>query len=78
MSGAQTIQHLNVYPLIDELKRTSTYADGEHNTDLEIEATQNGLELDLGVVIPWDWILHSLSVLLLRQTLTTPVNERRT
>lgn len=46
-----------------ELKRTATYADGEYNAQMEIEATEDGLEIDLGVVIPWAWILRSLEVL---------------
>lgn len=34
-----------------------TYANGEYNAELEVEATHNGLELDLGCLIPWEWIL---------------------
>lgn len=45
------------------LKRTATYADGEYNSELEIEATAEGIELDLGVVIPWEWILFAAGVL---------------
>lgn len=38
------------------LKMTASYAAGEYNVDLEIEADEDGLMLDNGVFIPWTWI----------------------
>lgn len=35
----------------------ATYADGDYNSELEVEATDEGLLLyPLAIVIPWEWI----------------------
>ncbi len=38
------------------LKMRASFPDGEHNAELEIEADEDGLQLDIGVFIPWEWI----------------------
>jgi hypothetical protein len=35
----------------------SEYADGEHNSIMEIMATKDGLEINEIVTVPWDWIM---------------------
>ena len=44
-----------------DLMWSSRFAFGEANCDLTIEATEEGLETDLGPVIPWSWILRARS-----------------
>jgi hypothetical protein len=39
-----------------ELKIFRSYPNGEYNADMEIEATRDGIELDLGITIDWEWI----------------------
>jgi hypothetical protein len=38
--------------------RASYAADGGYNAVMEIKATDNGLEIDESVTVPWDWILE--------------------
>lgn len=40
-----------------ETKQFCIFANGDHNLEFEVEATINGLEIDIGgITIPWDWI----------------------
>lgn len=45
----------------DETTYRSSYADGEYNAEMEVEATRLGLCIDERTTIPWDWILAALS-----------------
>lgn len=49
------------------LKTTYCFADGEYNTEGDIEATKDGIEIDLGIYISWEWIDAA------RRELTKPV-----
>jgi len=40
----------------DSLKRDYSFAWGDYNVDGEIEATEDGIEIDLGIIITWEWI----------------------
>jgi len=45
----------------DEKTYRSSYAYGDYNALMEIEATQDGLVIDEHTTIPWDWILRALA-----------------
>jgi hypothetical protein len=45
----------------DEKTYRSSYAAGEYNAIMEIEALETGLRIDESVTIPWDWIRAALS-----------------
>jgi len=40
-----------------ELRFVGTIPDGEYNREVEVVATNYGLEIDNYIVIPWKWIL---------------------
>ena len=41
----------------DEKTYRASYAgEGEHNHEMEIKATEDGLEIDEAFTIPWEWI----------------------
>lgn len=41
---------------------TAEYAGaGDRNHEMEVKATENGLEIDESVTVPWDWIFQALA-----------------
>jgi hypothetical protein len=48
----------------DEKTYRASYAGaGEHNYIMEVKATEDGLEIDESVTVPWDWIFQALASL---------------
>jgi hypothetical protein len=46
----------------DEKTYRSSYAAGEYNAIMEIEALETGLCIDESVTVPWDWILRAATL----------------
>lgn len=44
---------------ISKTEYVETYANGDHNSEMSVEATDAGLEIDENVTIPWDWIVEA-------------------
>lgn len=38
------------------MKMTLTYPRGEYNDTVEVEATEQGIEIEWIGIIPWDWV----------------------
>jgi len=55
---------LNAQTDEERLNLATEYADGDFNAELKICATLSGLELSLGPVVSWAWILAARETLL--------------